>query len=63
VDLTGLSGTYDFKLDWVGAGFIDQGGLTMPDAVAKQLGLKLEERKLPMPVLVIDHIEKPSDNN
>jgi uncharacterized protein (TIGR03435 family) len=62
VDLTELTGTYDFKLDWVGAGFIDQGGLTMPDAVAR-LGLKLEERKLPTQVLVLDHIEKPSDNN
>ena len=41
---------------------IDNGGLTMPDALDKQLGLKLDSRKLPMPVTVIDHIERPSDN-
>lgn len=58
VDLTGLTGTYDFKLDWVGANFIDQGGLTMPDAVDKLLGLRLEGRKLTMPIVIIDHVEK-----
>jgi uncharacterized protein (TIGR03435 family) len=39
------------------------GALSLYDAVNKQLGLKLEMRKRPMPVLVIDHIEeKPTDN-
>jgi uncharacterized protein (TIGR03435 family) len=39
------------------------GGVSLYDAVSKQLGLKLEMRKRPMPVLVIDHIEeKPTDN-
>jgi uncharacterized protein (TIGR03435 family) len=39
------------------------GGLSLFDAVNKQLGLKLEMRKRPMPVLVIDRIEeKPTDN-
>jgi uncharacterized protein (TIGR03435 family) len=40
------------------------GGLTLDDALQKQLGLKLEKReKVPMPVLVIDHIEeKPTEN-
>jgi uncharacterized protein (TIGR03435 family) len=39
------------------------GGLSLFDAVNKQLGLKLEARKRPMPVLVIDHVEeKPIDN-
>jgi uncharacterized protein (TIGR03435 family) len=37
--------------------------LSLFDAVNKQLGLKLEMRKRPMPVLVIDRIEeKPTDN-
>jgi uncharacterized protein (TIGR03435 family) len=62
VDLTELKGSYDFQLDWVGVRFIDQGGLTMPDALAKQLGLKLEQRKLPMPTLVIDKIERFAGN-
>ena len=39
------------------------GGLSVFDAVNKQLGLKLEMRKRPMKVLVIDSIvEKPTDN-
>jgi uncharacterized protein (TIGR03435 family) len=39
------------------------GGLSLPDAVNKQLGLKMELTKRPLPVLVIDHIEeKPADN-
>ena len=39
------------------------GALSLEDAINKQLGLKLELRKRPVPVLVIDHIEeKPSDN-
>ena len=63
VDLTGLPGTYDLKLSWVGRTTIDQvGGLTMPAALDKQLGLKLERRNLPVPVIVIDHIEKAAEN-
>jgi uncharacterized protein (TIGR03435 family) len=39
------------------------GGVSLFDAVNRQLGLTLEMRKRPMPVLVIDHIEeKPTDN-
>jgi uncharacterized protein (TIGR03435 family) len=59
-DLTGLQGPYDFKLAWVGRALIDQGGLTAFDAV-NNLGLKLEPRKLPMSVVVIDHLEKLSN--
>ena len=62
VDLTGIEGTYDFKLNWVGRNRVDLGGSTMPDALNKQLGLKLEGRKMPMPVIVIDHVERPSEN-
>jgi uncharacterized protein (TIGR03435 family) len=39
------------------------GGLSLFDAISKQLGLKLELQKRPMPVLVIDHVErKPAEN-
>jgi uncharacterized protein (TIGR03435 family) len=62
VDLTGIEGTFDLQLDWVGIQNIDSGGLTMPGALEKQLGLKLEPRKLPVTVLVVDHVERPSDN-
>ena len=62
VDQTGLTGSYDFRLDWAGRAIIDTvGGLTMFGAVEK-LGLKLEEKKLILPVVVIDHVEKPGAN-
>jgi uncharacterized protein (TIGR03435 family) len=39
------------------------GALSLLDALPKQLGLKLELQKRPIPVLVVDHIEqKPTDN-
>jgi uncharacterized protein (TIGR03435 family) len=39
------------------------GALSFFTAVNKQLGLKLEKEKRPVPVLVIDHIEeKPTAN-
>jgi uncharacterized protein (TIGR03435 family) len=39
------------------------GGLSLPDAINKQLGVKMIKEKRPSPVLVIDHIEeKPTDN-
>jgi uncharacterized protein (TIGR03435 family) len=61
VNQTGLAGNYDFRLDWVGRNNIDTvGGLTMFGAVEK-LGLKLEEKKLTLPVVVIDHVEKLSE--
>jgi len=31
-------------------------------AIQQQLGLKLESTKAPAEVLVIDHVEKPSEN-
>jgi len=39
------------------------GAISLPDAMYKTLGLKLEKVKRPVPMLVIDHIEeKPTDN-
>ena len=39
------------------------GAISLPEAVSKQLGLKLELKKRPMQVLVIDQInEKPTEN-
>jgi len=39
------------------------GGITLFEALEKQLGLKLEVQKRSMPVIVIDHIEqKPTEN-
>jgi len=39
------------------------GAITLPEAIERQLGLKLELQKRPVQVLVIDHIErKPTEN-
>jgi bla regulator protein blaR1 len=76
-DETGLTGKYDFKLDFSPDGLMGAMALagaqrTRPgpnddpsdtgpiifQAVQDQLGLKLEEKKVPFDVLVIDHLEK-----
>jgi uncharacterized protein (TIGR03435 family) len=75
VDRTGLSGSYDFTLDYycvrgrVGPGVLegrepapDSNGASLYTALEQQLGLKLESRKERVEFLVIDHIEKPSGN-
>ncbi len=66
VDKTELAGSWDFDLKWTGRAQIPQAGsdaITIFDAVDKELGLKLEMRKLPAPVLVVDSVnEKPTAN-
>ena len=62
VDQTGLAGAYNFRLDRVGNADIDSvGGVTMFGALEK-LGLKLVSGKIAVPVIVIDHVEKPAVN-
>jgi bla regulator protein BlaR1 len=77
VDQTGLGGAYDFKLRWTRERLAapspqsDQSGATPPPepespalftSLSEQLGLRLISTKGPVEVLVIDHIEKPSEN-
>ncbi len=64
---TGLKGAWDFDLKWTSKGLLPSagaGGITLFDAVEKQLGLKLEPAKIPMQVLVVDSVnEKPTANS
>ena len=65
VDLTGLGGIYDFKLEWVTAIEVNAGspGPTMLNAVEQQLGLKIERRRQQMEAIVIDAVDrKPTEN-
>jgi uncharacterized protein (TIGR03435 family) len=75
VDETGLRGRYDFTLKWTPDQFQfgGSGGQPPPPAddteapdlftaVQQQLGLKLGSTKAPIEVLVIDHVERPSEN-
>jgi uncharacterized protein (TIGR03435 family) len=62
VDLTGLAGTYELELTWTPKRMIDKTeGPTIFDALAKH-GLSLEQRKMPLPVIVIDHAERLAEN-
>jgi len=63
-DKTGLTGTFDFALEWELAANdqADHSGPTFLDAVQEQLGLKLDSQKGPLEVLLLDHIEHPSEN-
>ena len=66
-DKTGLTGKYDFVLEYLGTiegpGDSDpEARLPLVKALPDQLGIKLEPVKGQMDVLVIDHIEKPSPN-
>ena len=73
VDQTGLKGNYDFVLNGVslmppqpaGAGTVTPEGdatISIFTALQEQLGLKLESRKAEVEVLVIESVEKPSEN-
>jgi uncharacterized protein (TIGR03435 family) len=62
-DETGLKGTYDFKLDWdIPRAGRESSLPTIFTAMRDQLGLRLEPKTEPVDVLVIDHVEKPSEN-
>ncbi len=69
LDSTGLKGAWDFDIKWtdqiaIQLNLAGAEGITVFDAVDKQLGLKLEPGKVPMPVLVVDSAnEKPSANS
>jgi uncharacterized protein (TIGR03435 family) len=74
VDRTGLSGDFDFTLEFApdtgpGSQFRTNADASDPSAqqsiftaLQEQLGLKLESTTGPVDVLVIDHVEEPSAN-
>jgi uncharacterized protein (TIGR03435 family) len=74
---TGLKGIYDFTLHFTpedapmdasepgggaNASLADNSGTSIFAAVQDQLGLKLESKKGPVEVVVVDHVDKPSEN-
>jgi uncharacterized protein (TIGR03435 family) len=70
VNKTGLAGLYDYTLDWTpdrpGAPNLDApveaDAPSLFTALQEQLGLKLVPTKGAVEVIVIDHIELPSEN-
>ena len=69
--MTGLTGRYDFVLDFtpylpdgehaMKTDYANTTGIIIA-ALQGELGLKLESRKESVDVLVIEHVEKPSEN-
>jgi uncharacterized protein (TIGR03435 family) len=72
VDRTGLAGTFDVDLTWRFEATLDTPGVPLPPpdpnspslftALEEQLGLKLESTKAPVDILVIDHVEHPTED-
>jgi uncharacterized protein (TIGR03435 family) len=64
IDRTSLPGLFDFTLEFApeGNGADAIPGPSIFTALQEQLGLKLEPAKGPVEILVIDHVEKPSQN-
>jgi bla regulator protein BlaR1 len=76
IDRTGLKGKYDIKLEFTPEGAPGRGpgdgpesapppdptGPSIFTALQEQLGLKLESSKGPVEIIIIDRIEKPSEN-
>jgi uncharacterized protein (TIGR03435 family) len=65
LDRTGLSGVFNFTLDFVPDGSPIDASQNLPplqSALREQLGLKLEPARGPVEVLVIDHVERPTEN-
>ena len=61
VDRTGLNGIYELNLEWAR----DQSETDKPSiftALQEQLGLKVETERGPVDVVVIDHVERPTED-
>lgn len=77
IDKTELAGNYDYKLEWTpdeaqggmfgrpeahGEAHAESTGPTLFTALQEQLGLKLESTKGPVETMIIDGVEKPTEN-
>jgi bla regulator protein blaR1 len=72
VDRSGIADRIDYRFEWTleakdqlppGVQFqLDPNPVMVIDAVREQLGLKLESTKTTVRTLVVDHIERPSEN-
>ena len=71
IDQTGLTGNVDFAFEFSpelppganpGSFQPDATGPTFLEALKDQLGLKLEPQKGPVEMMVVDHVDHPSDN-
>jgi uncharacterized protein (TIGR03435 family) len=69
--MTGMKGVFGFTLEWApetrtgeaGATTDSSPGASIFTAVQEHLGLKLEDRRGPVEMLMIDHVEKIPTGN
>jgi uncharacterized protein (TIGR03435 family) len=66
IDRTGLHGTYDLKIEATPEFRYNRDpqpeDISVFSAIREQLGLELEPRRAIVEVLIVDHVEKPSEN-
>ncbi len=67
VDQTGLTGLYDFTLSWVHDATPEDAAVAdnaanFRNALKVQLGLELKPARAPISFLVVDHVERPTEN-
>ncbi len=62
IDETGLTGFYRFDLHWTPDNLPDANGPSLFTAIPEQLGLKLEAKRRPVEVIVVDSIQRPTEN-
>ncbi|HWB86501.1 MAG TPA: M56 family metallopeptidase [Bryobacteraceae bacterium] len=63
IDKTGLTGSYFFGvLKWAGDESVSSSLPSLPALLREEFGLELKPERGPVPVLVIDHAEKPLAN-
>ena len=68
VDQTGIDGVYDFELRWANDDQTPSGTdaaavPTLLTALQETLGLRLQPKKVPTEIIVVDHVERaPSEN-
>jgi uncharacterized protein (TIGR03435 family) len=60
LDQTGLTGVYDFTLEFAPLEVIDSPLPSLVTVLREQLGLNLQATNGPVEVVVIDHAEKPT---
>ena len=61
IDRTGLTGAYNFKLEWApNPANTTDARPSLFTALQEQLGLRLQSSTAPLPVVVIDSIARPT---
>ena len=62
VDDTGLSGKYDFVVEWTPTATEGTPDPSLVKALEDQLGLTLEAKDAVIPVVVVDHADQPASD-